>query len=596
MSYLRIQSDQEWAVELTAWLPTAWRNRLLARWERMREGGKDLFEEFEFWRKANIQLRETVTELNEIRLPLNASDQDIIDRAQFLAEQCINLAALFHEQPALREAMARKAKANGVTPPEGKKITDGGAIARMSDEKWWRRQIRKLHAKTVEASAIKLGYVNKARDVYVSGESVHRRIQQNKRNANILESTIAINEAGQEFTLAELAASSTANKSIRRAELMTRISGFEVIAKDMGHVGSFMTITCPSRMHKWRTVNNGKVIENPKYDGTNPAQAQKHLSKTWARIRAALARRKINMYGFRVAEPQHDGTPHWHFLIFHDNAHTKEIEKTVWKYALKDSPDEKGAHAHRVDFKAIDPTKGTASGYIAKYIAKNIDGLHIGEDLYGNPAMETSLRVETWATTWGIRQFQQVGGAPVTVWRELRRIKTMPIGVPEFMLEAWKATNKMKVKEHTGNESAAWEDYIRAQGGPFIGRKHKIKISKKEKDGFGRYGEPLGLRPVGVESKTLETYTPEHMAWMTPPGVSSRVVEWFIESNRHVWEIRQKKKCGAAAPWTGVNNCTVNRKALEQKFSKKSEKVLDIDQINDYISGYARPPDLSMMV
>jgi hypothetical protein len=204
---------------------------------------------------------------------------------------------------------------------------------------------------------------------------------------------------------------------------MTRISGFEIIAKDSGHVGSFMTITCPSRMHRWKTVNNGKVIENKKYDGTNPAQAQAYLSQTWARIRASLARQKIFLYGFRVAEPQHDGTPHWHFLIFHQEQHTKKIESTVWKYALKDSPNEAGAHAHRVDFKAIDPSKGTASGYIAKYIAKNIDGLHVGSDLYGNPAMETSLRVETWATTWGIRQFQQIGGAPVTVWRELRRKK-----------------------------------------------------------------------------------------------------------------------------------------------------------------------------
>lgn len=581
----KIQTDEEWAFEITAWMPTAWRKRLLQRWESMRSEGKDFFEEVNQARIANIQLRDTVGTLNKIRIPLNASDQDIIDRSEFLAHSCVQLASMYHDATVLRIAMAKRAVANSIEPPTGKKMTDSGAIARMTEAKWWRRKLRQLHAKTVESTAIALGYVNKARDVYASGESVHRRLQQNKRNTAILESTIATNELNQEFTLAELAASSTANKQIRRAELMTRISGFELIAKDMEHMGSFMTLTCPSRMHRWRTVNNGKVIENKKYDGTNPAEAQSYLSKVWARIRAALARKNIKLYGFRVAEPQHDGTPHWHFLIFHPKKEAKTIESTVWKYALKDSPGEPGAHAHRVDFKAIDPSKGSASGYIAKYIAKNIDGMHVGEDLYGNPAMETSLRVETWATTWGIRQFQQVGGAPVTVWRELRRIKKMPAEMPDFMINAWKATNKVNLKEHTGLESTSWDKYIIAQGGPVCGRKHRIKMAMKEKSGLGRYGEPLGSRPCGVEAKTRETYTPEHMKWMG--GTATRVVEWFVESTRYTWEIRQKKRC-SAPPWTGVNNCTVVP-------SEKHHKPIDIDQVNGYISEFSRPPDMKMM-
>lgn len=573
-----VQTDHQWAFELTAQLPTEWRRRILSRWQRMREGGADFYQEVERARKANIEMRETVSLLNTIRMPLSATDQDIVERANELMAQCIGLASLFHDAPLLRAAMSRKAQKNGIAPPAGKAMTDQGAIARMTDPQWWRRQLRRIHAKAVEGSAIRLGYVNKNRDLYCSAESVSRRVQQNKRNTSILEKTIAVNENDQEFTLAELVAVSTANKAIRRAELMTRISGFETIARDLAHVGTFMTITCPSRMHKWRQVGQA-VIENPKYDQTNPRQAQAYLSQVWARIRASLNRQKIGLYGFRIAEPQHDGTPHWHFLIFHAPAALEKLKNTVLKYALQDSGTEPGAAKHRVDFREIDPTKGSAAGYIAKYVAKNIDGLNVGEDLYGNPAIETSLRVEAWAATWNIRQFQQIGGAPVTVWRELRRVKHIPIGAPDYLMDAWKSVNKMQVKAGRDQESVAWDKYLVAQGGPTCGKKYRIRMMKKDQAGVGRYGEPLNGKPAGVETVNRETYTPAHMVWMG--GSATRLVHWFCESARHVWVI---KKARSARPWTRVNNCTADQ--AEKPFTN-----ITADDLDALFADFGRPPD-----
>lgn len=559
--------EHVWAAQRVATLPTRWQSHLMAAWDRGRahRTHEHWTAESEAHRAANVALLRITERLEAHRLPLDATDAQICEHADQQARRCLDLASLYHLQANLHQAMNRVCSGHGIKPPAAKEPQDlAPAIARMTDPLWWRRQLRKVQAKDVEGAAISLGLVNRARDPYVSNESLNRRQQQNRRNAEALEATIARNELGQEFTLAELASKGTANKAIRRAELMTRISGFERIARDLQHAGLFFTITCPSRMHKWRTVKGGtgRVIENSRYDGTTPREAQAYLATTWARIRASLKRADVGLYGFRIAEPNHDGTPHWHLLVFHNTEQLATLQATIWRYALADSPDEPGAHKHRVDFKPIDWSRGTAAGYIAKYVAKNIDGYKLDKDLIGNDALETSARVEAWAATWGIRQFQQVGGAPVGPWRELRRVQAVPDQAPEHLKAAHRAVNKIAVIEGRENACVAWDHYTQAQGGVFVGRAYRVRIATVEREGRGRYGEALPPAPVGVETVSREIYTPEHMAWMG--GKAERVVHWFVESTRHVWEIvaRTSRAAGEGiksalrAPWTCVNNCT----------------------------------------
>lgn len=544
---LRIPTDAEWTQSRVDTLPHRWQSQLLKRWHKRQV--KDYF-------GANVELRVATATLLAQSLPLDASDASICDAATAQADRCSSRASIFHTVPALRAAMERICDGQGITPPPAK-TKDQSAIARMSCPLWWRRKLRSLHGRKVEAAAIHLGLVNRFQDLYVSNEGLHARTQQNARNRAALESTLARNELGQEFTLAELAGKSTASKAIRRAELMTRIAGFERWANAAKHEGLFFTITCPSRFHPFRTVNKGKAVApNPKYDPKEtPGTAQKYLAHVWQCIRSDLKRRGLGVYGIRIAEPQHDATPHWHFLLFCKPDEADAIESIVAKHALKDSPDEPGAKEHRCDFKRIDPTKGSATGYVVKYVSKNIDGHNVGNDLEGRPALETAKRVEAWAARWGIRQFQQIGGPPVSVWRELRRIARMPANAPECLKQAHAAANKTSPTSESEGAAAAWDKYCEAQGGVFCGRSALIKLLMEQPEKLGRYGEQQAMRPAGV--------------WAPANDFLGSPERYEIHSTRFAWEIvrgqRQEplQPLGAVlseaqplTPWTSVNNCT----------------------------------------
>jgi len=585
----RVPSDEEWTQGRIATLPPRWSRRLLRAWDARQK--RD-------YHGANVALRETTESLLRVRIALDASDATICEAAKQLAERCAGRAKIYRTAEMLRAAMTRICDGQGIKAPH-EKVKNGPAVSRMCCQIWWRRKLRKHQGQTVEAAAIQLGYVSKTKDLYVSNERLTARMQQNQRNAATLEATIARNELGQEFTLAELAATSTANKAIRRAELMTRIAGFERTARNLGHAGIFMTITCPSRFHRFRTVNDGrKVIPNSNYDPTeNPKTGQKHLAKVWTRIRPDLARQGITLYGIRIAEPQHDGTPHWHLLVFCPADSVAIVREAVSKHALKDCPDEPGAAEHRCDFKDIDWSKGSAAGYIAKYVAKNIDGQFVGDDLNGKPAIETVARVEAWASTWGIRQFQQVGGPPVGVWRELRRIPKLPEGSPEHLRQAHDAANKVATLEGHEGASVAWDHYCMAQGGPCCGRQARIKLAMRIPKEQGIYGDDASAKAFGVETTVLESYQVPG----SEKSLGVRTVLWIVESERHAWEIVGRNKLPVLAveivaaqtqsdqPWTRVNNCTNTQEerkegsTFEQTSDQKAETQFDLEQMHTLI-------------
>ncbi|ELY4545323.1 replication endonuclease [Cronobacter sakazakii] len=432
-------------------------------------------------------------------------------------------------------------------PPLWEKITTkyvtaedvGPAVLRMATEKWWTGRLRRVAAEWREHLHIALGNVSKKHSAYASKSCVSDWREQKRRTREFLKGMELEDEVtGERISLINKYDGSVANPAIRRCELMNRIRGFENICNELGYVGEFYTLTAPSKFHA--TTKAG--YRNTKWNGASPADTQRYLTGLWARIRAKLHRDDIRIFGIRVAEPHHDATPHWHMLMFMLPEDVERVRAVITRYAREEDHHElKSEKARKARFHAepIDPDKGSATGYVAKYISKNIDGYALDDerdDESGEMLKETAPAVSAWAARWHIRQFQFVGGAPVTVYRELRRMADA---------ETAKGLSVEFALVHDAADAGDWAGYVNAQGGPFVRRDElQVRTWYESTDTVNDYGEEC-VRIRGVYDTEVGDDTP----------IVTRLTQWKIVPKRPQAEGFEVK--GAPAPSrSSVNNCT----------------------------------------
>lgn len=442
---------------------------------------------------ANQWLVSEARELQDAQVRRAFDEQAIRDHAENYARLCSRMRSL--------ESRMSFALYVGVEPPAGKSCTPSGAAARLDDPLWWRRQLRKRWTRSAENSMRALGVVRKGREPYASDEAVRHRAAQKRRAKGFLESSVAVCETGEQLSLLELAEKSLANPALRRGEFMCRCRGFEHIAEDLKHSALFVTVTTPGTFH----AQLSKGGRNPDYKRQLVRDAQQWLCGQWARARAKLKRLSVTFYGFRIAEPHHDATPHWHLLLFVKCSRTQRgLLRRVLKFAFITSElTTRRAQAARLKIIRIDRTRGNATGYVAKYVSKNIDGAgaineaedkETGERVAGGVA-----RVDAWASIHGIRQFQQVGGAPVGLWREARRL-TEPVGDADIE------------RARSAADRGDWRAFSYAVHPEAVppGRKTALRLEKVEDGTVNRYGEHRPARVIGLRYASAVAITRPH--------------------------------------------------------------------------------------
>ncbi|EDW5116882.1 replication endonuclease [Salmonella enterica subsp. enterica serovar Irumu] len=444
-------------------------------------------------------------------------------------------------------------------PPEwsrftGKKLTQEQlkiAISKMLSVRFWSRHFRTFTRRWREHLYIAVGDVRRQRSVICSPQWVQHWLASRKRGREIMAETDLENEeTGETLPLLSAVDASVSNNEKRRAEMLTRVKGLEELAaldhmsQDSDYVALFFTWTAPQQYHAW--LETGR--RNRKWNGASPRETQRYFTRTFKNFSTALTRRDIHIFGMHVTESHHDGTPHWHGILFVRREQEATLRDVFEGYANAEN-----CSAHRpgkppeqsqLMIKPVDKRMGSLTAYITKHICRNLEGCAPGgrDKETGRPWTELARHSAAWASLWGIKQFQFTGGPPVSVWRELRKLSDQ---------KQADSVSPVFGELHHAAGAGDWAEYTRLQGGLPAARKNLTMRTwyqaASEPDECGQYTAIIkgvylpgtGKAPVATRTRKWKVKTPRQNV---KPG--------FMKNRRKP----------ALTPWTRINNCTMRRK------------------------------------
>ncbi|EDN0016335.1 replication endonuclease [Salmonella enterica subsp. enterica serovar Poona] len=487
------------------------------------------------------------------------------DLAEFLCDEVEHLNRTLRDESAPELLGVLYSMAAGIAehfkadPPEwsrftGKKLTPEQlkiAISRMISVRFWSRHFRTFTRRWREHLYIAVGDVRRQRSVICSPQWVQHWLASRKRGREIMaETDLEDEETGETLPLLSAVDASVSNNEKRRAEMLTRVKGLEELAaldhmsQDSDYVALFFTWTAPQQYHAW--LETGR--RNRKWNGASPRETQRYFTRTFKNFSTALTRRDIHIFGMHVTESHHDGTPHWHGILFVRREQEATLRDVFEGYANAENCSArrpgKPPEQSQLMIKPVDKRMGSLTAYITKHICRNLEGCAPGgrDKETGRPWTELARHSAAWASLWGIKQFQFTGGPPVSVWRELRKLSDQ---------KQADSVSPVFGELHHAAGAGDWAEYTRLQGGLPAARKNLTMRTwyqaASEPDECGQYTAIIkgvylpgtGKAPVATRTRKWKVKTPRQNV---KPG--------FMKNRRKP----------ALTPWTRINNCTMRRK------------------------------------
>ncbi|MBO0615392.1 replication endonuclease [Thiothrix fructosivorans] len=424
--------------------------------------------------EANAYLGKAADKILSTQSPLGITADDDDDTLLLKAQKLAATFANMINGGGLPTALEH-ASVIGISPPQvphkairlddGAVVTDRdtireiGQAKRLTSPRWLYRVMRCERERLAELQALRLRMIHKDASAYVTRRALAVQKAKSEMARDYMNSREAVSLTdGRVMNMGDVMNAGVSNPANLRNEMMMRISDGERYIQQYhpDYVCLFFTFTSPSAFHAmkmsggYRTTDKhgvtrtigAKAIPNPSYQqqipthkgrGKNvvttlrentPRLSHHWLTDKFADFRTWAKDNDIDLHYIRTTEPNHDATAHWHGLLWVAENVVSDVKRALNDTFLAEFGEEIGAWKHRVQIKQMDASKGSAAGYIAKYISKNIDGFSVGKDFEsGLDAATGADAVNAWRKTWGIRAFQFSGNfAPVTHWRELRRI------------------------------------------------------------------------------------------------------------------------------------------------------------------------------